>query len=65
MPRKYKCQLYMENTEQFAQSLLDTAHHAIGTEVLERLYKDQHMLYHDGEFVQGCDICDWERKEYG
>lgn len=27
-------------------------------------YKDQHQLFHDDEFHEGCAICDREREEY-
>jgi hypothetical protein len=32
------------------------------TRVREAMIKDQHRLFHDGEFHAGCKICDEERK---
>lgn len=63
--RRYRCQIFMAHTEEFARKLLDSAYSALGTELLERLYQDQHDLFHDAEFYDGCDICDKEREEYG
>ena len=30
--------------------------------VREAMIKDQHQLFHDAEWEQGCPICDEERK---
>jgi len=30
--------------------------------VREAMVKDQHQLYHDGAWSEGCPICDEERK---
>jgi hypothetical protein len=65
MPKKYRCQLYMGHAESFAQHLIETEYKAIGEELIERLYKDQHELFHDGEFFDGCTICDEEKVKYG
>lgn len=59
------CDLWMTESEDLARNLLNTDHtdyKVIGEALLEALHKDQHELFHDGEFVRGCSICDEERK---
>ncbi len=61
--REYKCTIYMvkamEVVDRIRPSMPDLAE-----ELETALRRDQHDLYHDGEFYDGCDICDQERKEY-
>jgi hypothetical protein len=53
----------MGHTEELARNLLATDYAVIGKELQARLDRDQHDLFHDGEFADGCVICDNERKE--
>lgn len=71
MPRKrYRCSLFMGHAQGLAQEWIDGDAALLdavdaGEKLMEALYKDQHDLYHDDEFTDGCDICDEERREYG
>jgi hypothetical protein len=63
MPGRYQCPIDMVHTAKLAKDLEDTTYSALGTVIMDALRKDQHMLFHDSEFVDGCDICDRERIE--
>lgn len=78
--RKYRCQIYMAHADKLVSewrakadgqpviasndidiraTLRDCA-----TALDAALRKDQHTLYHDAEFFDGCDICDEEKRLY-
>lgn len=55
----------MSHTEELARSIQKESQYAeIGNQIIEALYKDQHDLYHDAEFWDGCAICDKEREDH-
>jgi hypothetical protein len=54
----------MAQTESFARALMSTQHRAIAVELQNRLDRDQHDLFHDGEFALGCKVCDADRLKY-
>jgi hypothetical protein len=68
------CDIYMEHAHTLVEEwtgMAKTADAAVGAtlrnaalHLRDALYHDQHVLFHDAEFVDGCEICDWERKEY-
>lgn len=78
--RKYRCPIYMGHSEallakwrdqglpypQMTSNDVDVRLTLTGcaAELEAALRKDQHQLYHDGEFADGCDICDQERIDY-
>ncbi len=65
MPRKYKCPIYMEHAAHLMRQWQETEPFSLmGAELEIALRQDQHDLYHDGEFADGCDICDKEREDY-
>lgn len=55
----------MPHTAKLAKDLEGTAYSAMGAVILDALRKDQHYLFHQSEFVDGCDICDAERIDEG
>ena len=78
MSKVYRASIYMNHSAKFveelhrrASELTDENFHSgaalvsqTADELDEALRKDQHELFHDGEFYDGCDICDEERKRY-
>lgn len=77
--RKYRCPIYMERSTALIAKWRELesdyrrdddygradAYHRAAAKLEAALYQDQHDLFHDGEFHDGCDICDDERLRYG
>lgn len=71
--RKYRCPIYMEHAAKLmsgwyarakdADWPLSTTLDNCADELEDALRQDQHDLFHDAEFVDGCDICDQERED--
>ena len=63
----YRCPIYMEHAERLIEKWRKSGvlHPRMADELEATLCQDQHDLFHDAEFFDGCDICDQERKEYG
>lgn len=60
-PPRYQCPVSMKHTEGVVKRLAGTP---LGDELAGALRTDQHELFHESEFADGCDICDRERAEY-
>jgi hypothetical protein len=78
MSRKYRCPIYMEHARELVDTWRGAVERqprissndvdirltltACADELEAALRQDQHDLFHDGEFADGCDICDEERR---
>lgn len=70
MPRKYKSPIHMAHIGRLVDELRQGEARLVGArELAERIEEaarqDQHDLYHDAEFHDGCEYCDEEREQYG
>ena len=63
-PRKYQCAIYMAESADLVRAWREAGDTEKADQLETALRADQHQLYHDGEFADGCDICDREREEY-
>lgn len=56
---------YFENLETLLQFAERSGTDIVAiSDVRNNMIKDQHYLFHDAEFHDGCIICDHERAEY-
>ena len=61
----YKSPIYMYEAGNLVRRWRDEGKTAWADELETALRLDQHDIFHDAEFHDGCEICDEEREKYG